>query len=285
MENKQRALQAYRYFYNALVDLENAYTRKKQAENQIVALQNQLMEARAEAQRLTAKGTFTKKSIQFVLTAIVIVFWILVIFLPAAFGGRISFSVSYISSIIITLLLARGVGFLLSKKKTFADDMLSRAYTTSVPVCENNLKNAILAMPEIDFNLAVASAVAKPMLEAFPPKYGFSYAVGKVIEYIENLRADSLKEALNLFETEEWQNNMLNESRKQTAILQESLEVQKQMLGELKEIKSYAKQAADYLGDIATTNRLIADNTARIAAYSSYIAGKVAEATGESKHF
>ncbi len=273
MENRQQTVEALRYFYNGLVRLENAAARRQQADNQIVALQQQLREAKSQAVALNEKSNFTKKSITTVLSIIVIALFALVDFiLPIALGTSITFRISSIFNLALILLIVNVVGRIISKKNTWADDMLKKTYMNSVPQAEANLKNTVLMLPQIDCEIACAYAQVEAFIKGFAPNYTYSYAVGKFIEYVENMRVDSLKEAINLFEQEEYQNKMLNESRKQTAILAEQLAVQKDILNTAKNIEGYAKRAAEAAEDIKFTNQLIANNTAAAAAYAAQAA-------------
>ena len=273
MENRQKTIESLRYFYNGLVRLENAATRRQEADNRIAMLQNQLREAKGQAVALNKKSNFTKKSIITVLSIIVIALFVLADFIiPIAIGTRITFNISSIFNLTILLVIIRVVGLIVAKKKTFVDDMTQKAYINSVPQAEENLKNTVLMLPQIDCELACAYAQVEAIIKRFPPKYTYSYAVGKFIEYVENMRVDSMKEAINLYEQEEWQNNMLNESRKQTAIQAEQLAVQKDILNTAKNIEGYAKRAAEAAEDIKFTNQLIANNTAAAAAYAAQAA-------------
>ena len=273
MDNRQKTVEALRYFYNGLVRLEEAAARRQQADNQIVALQNQLREAKSQAVALNEKSNFTKKTITTILSIIVIALFALVdIILPIALGTGISLRISAIFNLALILFIVNVVGRIVSKKKTWGDDMVQKAYMNSVPQAETSLKNTVLMLPQIDCELACAYAQVEAFIKGFPPKYTYSYAVGKFAEYMENMRVDSIKEAINLFEQEEWQNNMLNESRKQTAIQAEQLAVQKDILNTAKNIEDYAKRAAEAAEDIKFTNQLIANNTAAAAAYAAQAA-------------
>ncbi len=133
---------------------------------------------------------------------------------------------------------------------------------------ESQIKELVLALPGANGELAAAYVRAEPLLSVFLPDYTYSYAVGKIVIYLKNLRADSIKEAVNLYETEEWQNRMLNEKRRQTSLQIQQLATQQQILDSNNRIEEYASRAALAAEDAAFTNRIIAANTAASAAYN-----------------
>lgn len=59
----------------------------------------------------------------------------------------------------------------------------------------------------------------------YPKDYYSLYAVNTFISLVENFRADTMKEAVNLFETEQYRNQMLEKQRALQDLLQESNEL------------------------------------------------------------
>lgn len=63
-----------------------------------------------------------------------------------------------------------------------------------------------------------------------PPKYLSLYALNYIDEMLKNKRADSLKEALNLFEEYDFKHKMIRENNKRFAQLQNQIHFQSQMI-------------------------------------------------------
>lgn len=141
-------------------------------------------------------------------------------------------------------------------------------------------------IPETEARLIIAYQDAQALIEVFPRNYCYSHAVGRVIFFIENLRADTIKEALNLYENEVYQNKMLAEQQRQTKAAKLSAKANvisaaanvvtafntgqiatntSQMVNSLRNIEDYSAQTA-------ASSAATAFNTGKIADFAQNIA-------------
>ena len=139
-------------------------------------------------------------------------------------------------------------------------------------------------IPENDAKMIVTYKNYEEVIEAFAPNYRYSRCIDKVIFYIRNMRADTLKEALNMFEQEEFQNRVLDNQELQTLYAAvtagASLETARntgriaentdKMVTSLENIEQYSAQTA-------MNTAAIADNTFMAAQSAAYAARKSGE--------
>lgn len=158
----------------------------------------------------------------------------------------------------------------------------------SLPEAQNNIishqnyiGNIQQQLPQIESQIAVEYDKIKPLVEAFPPAYCYPYAVQRCAFFIENLRADTLKEALNLYEDEVYKDKMLAEQRKQTTAACISAAANIASAFYAGQTAANTARAADYAGQTAAYAGQAAANTARAAGY----AGQAAANTSQSAYY
>ncbi len=130
-------------------------------------------------------------------------------------------------------------------------------------------------IPTVQAKLYEAYEDIEPIIKVFPPAYCYPYALERMIFFIENRHADSLKEALNLYDNEVYRDQMLSEQKKQTMLAGISAAANivtafntgqiaqntRQMVGQLSNIEANTAQTA-------TNTAQTAANTAASAAYN-----------------
>lgn len=73
----------------------------------------------------------------------------------------------------------------------------------------------------------------KEIIEFFPPDYRYSHAINSIYKILLNGRADTMKEAINMFETDEFQRKMLSSMQEIISLEKEQVELMKRMAGSL----------------------------------------------------
>ena len=133
---------------------------------------------------------------------------------------------------------------------------------------QSQIDSYVETLYDTDSKIAISFLYIEDLVKEFPPDYCYSYAVGKFISYLQNLRADSLKEAVNLFEDEEYKNRMMAEQRRQTEYAKISAAANLQTAYNTGVIANYSRQIAANTADIAESNRMIEANTKASAEYT-----------------
>lgn len=265
MENRQQILNALANLYNGLVRLENATAQKQNTEALIQNLQYQIQQNNSQSSVLGAKNKFKRNAIKNIATVVAIVFCALAFFiLPMAVGAGVAFNANILLTMIVLVLAARGIAAIVGRAKTGVEDLTKVAYDCSIPNLQNQLQAAINSLPALRREVGLAYADVAPMMNEFPRNYRYSYAVGKIYEYFDNLRANTIQEALNLYENDVKFNQLMSELQKQT-------EIARQTLAEVQQISSEVSQIRANTDEIRNNTANIAKSSAECAAYLSDI--------------
>ncbi|MCR5651778.1 MAG: hypothetical protein K6F86_11430 [Lachnospiraceae bacterium] len=291
MQSREEMLDRMRYLYRGLLSIENLTNFKNNTLAQVNQLQKEI-NFEAERRRKGIKNSQinvnknknTATSIAGVICGVIfgIIFLISLAIgalLRAASEGDPSIRSFTIGFSVFVFIL----GAILTTAITFATRGIvggvSKSIATTsqqaIPDAENKIadyqariESYVETLYDTDSKIAISYLYIDDLVKAFPPDYCYSYAVGKFISYIQNLRADSLKEAINLFEDEEYKNKMYAEQRKQTEYAKISAAANVQTAYNTGVIADYSKQIADNTADIARTNRMIEANTRATAMYT-----------------
>ncbi len=266
MENRQQILNALANLYNGLVRLENATAQKQNTEALIQNLQYQIQQNNSQSSVLGAKTKFKRNAIKNIATVVAIVFCALAFFiLPMAVGAGIAFNANILLTMIVLVLAARGIAAIVGRAKTGVEDLTKVAYDRSIPNLQNQLQAAINSLPALRREVGLAYADVAPMMDVFPaPDYCYSYAVGKMYKYFENLRVNTIQEAVNMYDDEMKFNQLMSELQQQTAIA-------RQTLAEVRQISSEVSQIRANTDEIRVNTANIAKSSAECAAYLSDI--------------
>ena len=84
---------------------------------------------------------------------------------------------------------------------------LLKYYNKNLERLEEQIKKADAKFERLKNELITAKEEANYIYTLLPEKYANTYAANKLIEYLKTFRADSLKEAIKLYETEESEKN------------------------------------------------------------------------------
>ena len=133
-----------------------------------------------------------------------------------------------------------------------------------------------------DSRLTSAFSEIAEYYNTFAPDYRYPYAVGRMINYLRNGRVDTMKEAINLYETELYQDSVKNELRGQTAGIQQLGAALNQANRTLDGIRydtsrtlAASERAATAAEAAAAASEQTARNTERIAEDTASIASDV----------
>lgn len=306
MNEKEELLIPLRCLYDALVDIESISAHKQGLLSDMNSYQQQIQNEQRRGQNAgnlsnMAKTGITAGKIIGIILAVVVLFilyFIVCIIAMVLKGGPTSAGIISF----IFLLLGAGIIFLILKGSNAASKYSDRKQNDTLNSAQNNIISCQekirdiqdRQLPETDARLIVAYQDAQPLIEAFPPDYCYSDAVGRVIYFLENRRADNIKEALNLYENEVYQNKMLAEQKRQTRAAEISAKANmisaaanvvtafntgqiaantSQMVGSLRNIEGYSAQTAANSAATARSAAYAADNAARTAYNTGQMAG------------
>ncbi len=291
MQTRDEVLDRMRYLYRGLSFIENLTDNKNNALAQVGNLQREInFEAERRRKGIPYSQINVKKNKNTATSVAAIVSGVIfgVIFLLLQLAGIVFRALInndslllpllnglsifvFVIGVIITLILAltaRGVSGSVSNKIVNTSNMAIPDAEYKIAEYQNRIDSYVEALYDIDSKIAISYMYIEDLVDSFPPDYCYAYAVGKFISYIQNLRADSLKEAINLFEDEEYKNQMLSEQRKQTEYAKISAAANLQTAYNTGVIADYSKQIAANTADIAQSNRMIQANTRAAADYA-----------------
>ncbi len=120
-------------------------------------------------------------------------------------------------------------------------------------------------IPENEAKNIVIYESYQDVIEAFAPNYLYSACIDKVIYYVRNMRADTLKEALNMYEEEEFRNKVIDNQERQTYYASVTA-------GAALETARNTGRIADNTEKMVVSLQNIDANTANIAANTAAIA-------------
>ncbi len=311
MNEKAELLTSLRCLYDVLLRIENLDANKQSLIAEIQTCQQRIQqEQRRAANSKTfsgvAKGGATAGMIVGIVLTIIglfVVYGILAfILIMLGVSGTLIRIIGF-----VFLLTGAGIVFLIIKGSgKISNASVNSSNRASISV-QNNIvqyQNQIRDLqerqiPEADARLIIAYQDSQPLIEAFPPDYCYSEAVGRVIFFLENQRADTLKEALNLYENELYQSRMLAEQKKQTQAAQVSAKANvisavaniatafntgqiaantSQMVGSLRNIEGYSAQTAANSAAAARNSAATAANTAAAAQNTARAANSASDA-------
>ncbi|MCR5735243.1 MAG: hypothetical protein K6G22_11620 [Lachnospiraceae bacterium] len=305
MQSREEMLDRMRYLYRGLSAIENETNRKNNTVAQIQQLQKQInfeAERRRKGINYSQIDVGKKKNKATSIVGVISGVFFSIVFLIALgitalinstspdqadkgltvfFLGGI-FVVGVVVTVILTVATRGVVGGVNNK--------IVETSRAAIPDAENkivsyqaSIDSMVESLYDADSKIAISYMYIQDLVKAFPPDYCYSYAVGKFISYIQNLRADSLKEAINLFEDEEYKNQMLAEQRKQTEFAKISAAANLQTAYNTGQIANYSRQIAANTADIAESNRMIAANTKAAADYAAASAAYARQEAGYVK--
>ncbi len=316
MVERPELLESLRYLYDSLLGIEKISAQKQQLFNKIDSykqeIQNEHNRRRSAGNRETFEkaGATATNVIGIAVTVIVllVIYGIIALILMAmGVSGKVIGVLFY-----VFMVAGAGIVYLILKgtASMSKDSEIRRMRTAESAV--NNIANIEAKIreiqekqiPETEARLIIAYQDSQEIIEAFPPDYRYTYAVGRVISFIENLRADSIKEALNLYEKELYQDRMLSEQKHQTQAAEASAQANmasaaanivtafntgqiasntKQMVGTLRNIEGYSAQTAANTASIANSAAAAAANSARAAASAESMANSAARTEGYAR--
>lgn len=303
MNEKAELINSLKFLYDSLLGIEDISAQKetliREAESCQAEIQNTERKRRmtSSVSNAAKKGASVGKVIGIIATIIImfIVYTIVALFYAMIAGSNGSGSMMVINIIgLICLGITGGIIFLIVKgsgavskisdSKSQKSDIEAQDRITA---CQRRIQYInTKEIPETDAKLIIAYQDAQDLIEVFPPNYCYSDAVGKVIFYIENQRADTIKEALNMYEQEIYQNKMLAHQERQTRAAEISAKANvisaaanvvtafntgqiaantSQMVGSLRNIEGYSAQTAANTAAAARSAAATASNTANAA--------------------
>lgn len=123
-------------------------------------------------------------------------------------------------------------------------------YNKSMPQLLQN-KSAV----EEELKKLYSSKEAKDMMEFIPDKYQSVHAANFIYEAVDNQRADTLKEALNLYEEDSHRTRMETMQKEQIETARESLKKQREVLDTQRELLDEAKKTTEATNRTAASVR------------------------------
>ena len=147
----------------------------------------------------------------------------------------VPFIASAVGFIILCVIIFSIDSYTLEKKRKLKAQTY---YEDNMPPIEQKL-----SMLDQEIKNAWQTDEAKRMDELIPDDYQSSYAVQYFLKVIENRRADSLKEAFNLFEEYKHQQKMEEFQQAQVSIAAQTLETQKETRDAARDTAHYSKKA------------------------------------------
>ncbi len=311
MNEKAELLTSLKWLYAGLQKIEEISSHKESlvasVENYRQAIQNEQRKGQTNAalSGVVQKGASVGKVVGIIAVIIVsyllcgIVMLITALILPAEIAnvvGTIEGFIFFAIAVGLIFLIVKGTGAI---KNSSVKNVGNTANNTKNNIA--NYQNQIYdiqtrQIPEAEARLIIAYQDAQALIEVFPPDYCYSYAVGRVISFIENQRADTIKEALNLYENEVYQNKMLAEQQRQTKAAELSAKANvisaaanvvtafntgqiasntSQMVGTLRNIENYSAQTAANTAATAANTATTAYNSGKIADFAQNIAASL----------
>ena len=149
----------------------------------------------------------------------------------------------------------------------------------------NQIENLMVQIPKIESQIAITYTNAEPLIKSFPPDYCYAEAISRVIFFIKNSRADSMKEALNMYEDEVYKDKMLAEQKKQTAYAKISAAANIQTAYNTGQIAKNTADIARNTADIANSERIQAANSDAIRNYAAQTEDSARQAAKSAADF
>ena len=286
MERQDMVLRL-KHLANGLARIEDLLNRRTAAFAEIdrAAIGTEYEKKRIEeAQRTLEKAK--KKRIP-VVTIVAILFFVLAV---RAYSSHAQHNpsdwktASAFALLILFALIVLAVVLFLKAILSYSKKMKVRSAGKAIPDAHNKIaayKNRSELLREqilpIDEQINTAYTDVQELMETFPPAYCYAEAVGKCAFYIENQRASSIPEAINLYVDESYKDAQLTEMKKQTAIQQATMLASIQtalntgqiadnttrMVGQLGRIENNTQQMAGSLQNMNPTVNTYVDVTVK----------------------
>lgn len=311
MNEKAELLTSLKWLYDGLYRIEEISNHKESLvasiENYKQAIQNEQRKSQTNAalSGVVQKGASVGKVVGIIAVVIIsyLLFGIVVLITSLIFPEETAGVIITIEGFVF-FAIAAGIIFLIVKgtgaiKNSSVKNVGNTANNTKSNIA--NYQNQIYdiqtrQIPEADARLIIAYQDTQALIEVFPPNYCYSHAVGRVIFFLENQRADNIKEALNLYENEVYQNKMLAEQQRQTKAAELSAKANvisaaanvvtafntgqiasntSQMVGSLRNIENYSAQTAANTAAAAASSAATAFNSGKILDCAKSIAASL----------
>ncbi|MCR5790918.1 MAG: hypothetical protein K6G83_13610 [Lachnospiraceae bacterium] len=304
MNEKSELINSLKCLYNSLLGIEEICAHKDAL---IASIGNYQTEIQNEKRRGRNSGTMTDlaktgasagKIIGIVATVIILLILYGIVGLIMGLMGASITAVRIFGFVLV--LIGAGIIYLILKGTNALSNKSVQKSRNANLTMQNNISNYQAQIqdiqerqiPETEARIIIAYQDSQELIESFPPDYRYSDAVGRVIFYLENQRADTLKEALNMYENEVYQNKMLAEQQKQTQAAQISAKANmisaaanvvtafntgqiaantSQMVGSLRNIEGYSAQTAANTAAAASNSARAANSAAQMADYAHTI--------------
>jgi len=231
MNEKVELLTSLKWLHDGLYKIEELSSQKEtliaNIENYTRAIQNEQRksENKANISNVVQKGASVGKVVGIIAVVIIsyilygIVMLITALILPpenAKIVTKVEGFIFFAIAAGLIFLIIKGTGSIKNSSVKHVENSSNKAKNDienyEKQICDIQNKQ----IPETEARLIIAYQDVQALIEAFPPNYRYSHAVGRVIFFIENQRADSIKEALNLYEIEVHNDKMLAEQQRQT---------------------------------------------------------------------
>lgn len=296
MNEREEVVKSLRYLYNGLDKMEQLYANKdgvyshiQQCNNEIQVEEQKIAKANYKATdaAIKKKGSIIGNiSIIFtiLLSLTIMLIGIIACFVKSSFSP---FKTAFIISLIFIIsvrIITKKIAIYASKNSATANlNKVIPQAQYNITGYRNQIEMSEKQLPVIEEQIVDTYNDIQPLIDSFPPAYCYPYAVERVIFFIENLRADSLKEALNIYEDEVYKNNMLAEQRKQTMYARISAAANLATANNTARAAEYARQTANNTARTADCAeqtvgyaRQMADSAAQSAAYNAQRANSAA---------
>lgn len=240
MNDRQDVVGALKYLENGLSNIENLngqwnainneinkYKKEIEYEQKRIGTANKNMQTKDErAAKTKSRTKKAGKAATTITVAICAVFLLMFKGCSAVMTAgqdnyaKLSMNVMFMVLLFFCILLVIVVRVIVAGTTESVNNKINRTINKnaakSLPEAQNNIishqnyiGNIQQQLPQIESQIAAEYDKIKPLVEAFPPAYCYPYAVQRCAFFIENLRADTLKEALNLYEDEVYKDKML----------------------------------------------------------------------------
>ena len=302
MQTREDVLGTLKYLYSGVSNIEQLTDKKQQIIAQINGLSNEISfetdrrnKGISQSKLNVNKGKNIASTVVLIIGAIVfgIAFLFTRLLLVLSAGTEIYGAKILCNLILIVVAVVVIIAFLIARGATGAiGNSITTASANAVPDAENKIanynnqiENLIVMLPQIDSQIAVAYSGIEDLVRSFPRDYCYSEAIERFIFYISNLRADSLKEAINMYEDEVYKEKMLTEQKKQTGYAKISAAANVQTAYNTGRIADYTKDIAGSARDIANSNRVIAANSDAIRDYAQATAANTGRTARNAAEF
>ncbi len=145
------------------------------------------------------------------------------------------------------------------------------------------IENDLVKLPEVRSLIDQSRSDISSIVLRFPPAYCDVDVVQRFLFYFENQKVDTIKEAVNAYDNEMFQQQVLYEQRKQSAFAEASMIANIQTAANTSQILDYTKDIAVDVADIKMSNRVIAANTDAIRRTNEVIAANTGRSADELK--